>query len=155
MGKFTAAVEDHLVLEARVRLPPGDERMLASLGRPVPRPVSIRLLIDTGARRTTLIPGIVRHLNPRPRGEARIVTPLASIEASLHWVCLEFPGTRLPAFPELLVARLPMPHRLAQFHGLLGRDLLRQFASFEYEGQRGCYTLRDSSGLFGWLRRLL
>jgi hypothetical protein len=84
-----------------------------------------------------------------------VITPLASVETELFWVCLEFPGTGLPSFPEFPVARLPMPPRLAQFHGLLGRDLLRQFASFEYEGRHGRYTLRDSPGLFGWLRRLL
>jgi hypothetical protein len=61
----------------------------------------------------------------------------------------------LRTIPAFLVARLPMPPGLAQFHGLLGRDLLRRFASFEYEGKRECYTLRDSPGLFGWLRRLL
>jgi hypothetical protein len=51
MGKFTASVEDHLVLEARVRLPPANERFLAGSGSSIPQPVSIRLMIDTGGRR--------------------------------------------------------------------------------------------------------
>jgi hypothetical protein len=70
-------------------------------------------------------------------------------------VCLEFPETDLAAFPEVLVARLPMPSALSTFQGLLGRDLLRRLAAFEYEGQRGCYTLRDRLGLLGGLRRWL
>jgi hypothetical protein len=121
----------------------------------VPDPVALRLLIDTGASRTILIPGIVRHLDVPMEGRARVHSPLARGEATLRWVHLDFPGTRLPTFPEFRIARLPMPPGLSQFHGVLGRDLLRRMASFEYEGQRGCYTLRDKAGLFGWLRRWL
>jgi len=36
----------------------------------------------------------------------------------------------------------------------LGRDLLRRFASFDYQGRRR-YTLRDKPGFFAWLRRWL
>ena len=70
-------------------------------------------------------------------------------------MCLEFPDAGLAPFPEVLGARLPMPAALSQFHGLLGRDLLRRFESFEYEGRRGCYSLRDRAGMFTWLRRWL
>jgi hypothetical protein len=155
MGKYTASVEEHLLLPARVRVTPGHERLLRSSGRPVPDPVPIRLLIDTGARRTTLIPGIVQHLDPPAGCDARVITPLAGGDTTLYWVCLEFPGTGLSPVPEVLVARLPMPPGLSAFHGLLGRDLLRRLDSFEYEGRRGRYTLRDTPGLFGWLRRRL
>src|SRR5262245_42224114 len=109
MGKYTARVEDHLVLPAQVRRPPGDERFLRFLGRRVPTPVPIRLLIDTGARRTTLIPGIVRHLDPIAGGETYVNAPLASGDTMLFWLCLEFPGTGLPSYPDVLIARLPMP----------------------------------------------
>jgi hypothetical protein len=155
MGKYTASVEDHLILPARVRLPPADERLLRGSGGQVPAPVPIRLLIDTGSRRTTLIPGIIRHLGPTAGSAAHLVTPLGSLATDLFWVCLEFPGTGLPPRPEFLVARLPMPAGLAQFHGLLGRDLLHQWEEFLYQGRRRRYTVRDSPGLFGWLRRRL
>jgi hypothetical protein len=155
MGKYTASVEDHLVLPARVRLPPDEERWLGGSGGRVPTPVPIRLLIDTGSRRTTLIPGIVRHLSPTTGCDARIITPLATGDTALYWVRLEFPGTGLPSIPEVLVARLGMPPGLIRFHGLLGRDLLSRLESFEYLGRRGRYTLRDTPGLFGWLRRWL
>jgi hypothetical protein len=155
MGKYTGAVEDHLILPARVRLTPGQEHRERVSGSPIPPPVPVRLLIDTGARRTTLIPGIVRHLNPIAERDVYVNAPLASGEATLYWLCLEFPGTGLRPFPAVLVARLPMPPGLSQFHGLLGRDLLSRLASFEYEGQRARYSLRDKAGLFGWLRRWL
>src|SRR5437764_4665466 len=124
MGKYTALVEDHLILPARVCATPGRERLFGLSGEGVPAPVSIRLLIDTGAKRTTLIPGIVRHLRPFVEGQARLVTPLGSVNTELVWVCLEFPEARLASFTEVIVARHPMPPGLSQFHGLLARVLL-------------------------------
>jgi len=71
----------------------------------------------------------------------------------LVWVCLEFPEAGLAPFPEILVARHPMPPSLAQFHGLFGRDLLARMHSFEYQGRRKRYILRDKPGWFDWLWR--
>ena len=153
MGKYTASVVDHLVVPVQVRLPPAHEEFLRRSGQPVPAPASLRLLIDTGSKRTTLIPGILGHLQPTPNSECRIVTALGALTTGLFWISLEFPDTRLAPFPEVLVARLPMPAALSQFHGLLGRDLLRRWESFEYEGRRGCYTVRDKPGPLIWLRR--
>ncbi|MBI1914314.1 MAG: hypothetical protein HYS12_06195 [Planctomycetes bacterium] len=118
-------------------------------------PVAIRLLIDTGSKRTALIPGIIRHLQPDTAGSARVVSSLGVARAALFWIRLEFPEAGLAAFPEVLVARLPLPVRLSQFHGLLGRDLLRRLESFEYEGRRGVCTIWDRAGHFAWLRRWL
>jgi hypothetical protein len=61
----------------------------------------------------------------------------------------------LPApIPYLAVARLPLPASLQGFHGLIGRDLLGQWESLLYEGQRGRFTIRDSAGgPLGWLKR--
>jgi hypothetical protein len=73
----------------------------------------------------------------------------------LFWVRLDFPGAGLAPIELVQVARLAMPPDLAQFHGLLGRDLLRRFHSFYYDGRRGLCILRDTPGLFGWLRRWL
>ncbi len=155
MGKYTAAVEDHLILPARVRLPLVDERTRALRGRRVPAAVPVRLLIDTGAKRTTLIPGIVDHLSPTSGAGAHLHTPVGSVQTDLFWVCLEFPEAGLASFPHVLVARHPMPPMLSQFHGLLGRDVLARLHSFEYQGRHGQYTLRDTPGWFDWLRRWL
>src|SRR5262249_53623618 len=138
MGKYTATVQDRIVLPARVRVTLGRERELQSLGQPVPGPVPIRLLIDTGSKRTTLIPGVFHRLQIGLSRPTRITSSFGSGMKRLGWVCLEFPEAGLAAFPEILVARLPLPPALAQYHGLLGRDLLRRLESFEYEGRRGC-----------------
>jgi hypothetical protein len=44
-----------------------------------------------------------------------------------------------------------MPPALAQFHGLIGRDLLRNWDEFRYQGRRGRYLIHDTRGPFGWL----
>jgi hypothetical protein len=155
MGKYAALVEDHLVLPARVRLPPNEEHWRADAGGNVPAPVRVRLIIDTGAKRTTLIPGVLDHFQPPSGARTHPVTALGSALIDLVWVCLEFPEAGLAPFPEVLVARLPMPPALHQFHGLFGRDLLGRLESFAYLGRRGRYALRDTPGWLGWLRRRL
>jgi hypothetical protein len=102
-----------------------------------------------------LIPGIIRHLDPEPGGEVRLVTPLATGNVTLFWVRLDFPGTTLCSFEQIQVGRVAMPSLLARFHGVVGRDLLSRLESFDYQGRRGRYVLRDTPGLFGWLRRRL
>lgn len=155
MGTFQAPVEDHLVLPARVGLT-GDEGRLRQLrGRSIPAPVSVRLVIDSGATRTTLNPGIVRHLDPASGHDVRVVTPSEPLTSTLYWIRIDFPGTRLTAFEFVQVARLEMPPALRHFDGLLGRDLLRRWDEFRYQGRRGRYLIHDTPGFLGWLRRWL
>lgn len=154
MGKYTATVTDHLTLPARVLLTRGQEQLLRLAGRPVPLFVAARLLIDTGSKRTTIVPGVMRHLQPNFARDARVETSLAAGETSLFWVRLEFPETSLGPIPELAVARLDLPPSLRAFHGVIGRDLLGRWEAFLYEGRRGRFTLRDTPpGLLGWLWR--
>jgi hypothetical protein len=155
MGKFIASVEDHLILPALLRLPEGDERSRRHVGDAIPAPTPVRLLLDTGASRTTVVPGVIQHLTPLIAGRARVITPLEAGNVELFWVRMDFPETRLASLDAVAVARLAMPARLSHVHGLFGRDLLRRLESLLYEGRRGRYTLRDTPGLFGWLRRRL
>jgi hypothetical protein len=154
MGKYVCAAEEHLYLSARALLTPGQEQLNRLSGDPIPAPVPVRLVIDTGSKRSTLLPGIIRHLDPVSRGTARVETGLASLRTSLYWVRLVFPSTPLAAVPELAVARMAMPPSLSSFHGVIGRDLLRRWESVLFEGRRGRLTIRDTpGGLLGWLRR--
>jgi hypothetical protein len=155
MGKYSAHVEDHLILPALARLPEGEAQARARAGQRVPVAVPVRLIIDTGSKRTTLIPGIIRHLNPLGSDTVRVATSLITGTTRFFWLRLDFPEAGLASFEVVQVIRLAMPPPLSQFHGVLGRDLLRRLESLDYEGQRGRYTLRDTPGLFGWLRRRL
>jgi len=102
-----------------------------------------------------LIPGIIAHLDPTGGAAARVESYLGAATVELFWVRLEFPDTSLTSFDPVRVASLAMPPMLSQFHGVLGRDLLQRMESLDYQGRRGRYALRDTPGLFGWLRRLL
>jgi hypothetical protein len=155
MGTFHALVEDHLILPARVCLVDGDVRSRRRTGAAVPTPVPLQMLIDTGASRTTLIPGIIRHFAPQEGPDVHLNTPSGRRDATLYWVRLDFPEAGLASFEHVQVASVEMPAALAQFHGLIGRDLLRIWDEFRYQGRRGRYLIRDTPGLFGWLRRWL
>jgi hypothetical protein len=154
MGKFIASIEDQLILPARACLTQGREQVFRLAGRPIPAPVLVRLLIDTGSKRSTLIPGVIGHLNSAAGNDVRVETGLATVMATLFWVRLEFPDTSLAPIPVLAVARLRMPPMLATFHGLIGRDLIRHWESLLIEGRRGRFILRDAyTGLRAWFRR--
>ncbi len=155
MGKFIAPVEDHLIIPAMVRLTLGDEQQFALRGQQAPAPLSVRLLIDTGSKRTILIPEILDRLMPTLGARARLVTATGAAMTDLVWVRLEFPETDLAPISHVRVARHRMPPMFSQFHGLLGRDVLRQFESFEHLGRRGYYALRNTAGWLGSLRRWL
>src|SRR5690242_19656959 len=120
MGKYTAAVDDHLELPALACLPAGDARLRRRSAARVPAPVPVRLVIDTGSRRTTLIPGVIRQLELMATTQVRVATALSSGVTYLFWVRLDFPKTGLAAFDPVQVASLDMPARLSRFHGVLG-----------------------------------
>ena len=109
-------------------------------------------MIDSGSGRTTLIPEIIRHLDPPGGRRVRVVTPTTPGIGALYWVRFDFPEAGLAPFENVQVARLPMPPQLAQFHGLLGATYCNGWLSLDYEGRRGRYTLRDRPGPFAWLR---
>jgi hypothetical protein len=153
MGTFHAPVADHLILPARVGLTAGEEHSRRRAARDIPAPVSLRMLIDTGANRTTLIPGVLRHLAPQEDREVHLITPSGPRAATLHWVRLDFPEAGLAPFEYLQVANLEMPAALSQFHGLIGRDVLRRWDEFRYQGRRGRYLIHDTPGPLGWLWR--
>jgi hypothetical protein len=153
MGLFRSAVQDRLTVPARVRLPPGVEEAFRALRRSIPAPIPARLLIDTGSKRSSMVPLILDRLAPTIAGRATVETSFTSAQTELHWVRLEFPGSSLAAVPELAVARLPLPPSLHDFHGVVGRDLLGIWESFHYQGRRRRLTIRDTPPwLFGWFR---
>ncbi len=154
MGLLRAAVRDRLILPARTLLPLDVERVFRMLGRPIPAPIAVQLVIDTGSKRSSIVPSVLNRLLPTTAGRAVVETTFASAESELLWVRLEFPGASLAAEPHLAVARLPMPPSLRDYHGVVGRDLLSKWESFLYEGRRGQFTIRDSAGgLLSWLKR--
>jgi len=152
MGKFITSVRDHLILDARALLADDDRQYLHALGRSIPPAVPVRLIIDTGSGMSSLIPSVVEQLNLQSVGRTRVDTSLSSGRSELFTVRIEFPGTSLNAIPDLLVARLGLPPSLQAFHGVIGRDVLRRWEYFRYEGRRQRLTIRDTPNpLMRWL----
>jgi hypothetical protein len=154
MAKYSATVQDRLILPAQIALLREQEQWLRILGRAVPGPIPVQLLIDTGSTRCSVIPPVLARLNPEQSGVARLATSLATARAGLFRIRLEFPHAKLAPIPELVVARVPLPTSLSAFHGVIGRALLRRWESFCYQGRRGRLTIRDTPGwLWRWIDR--
>ncbi len=153
MGKYTAEVDEHLVLPARVLVTLGWERELHRAGRPVPVGAPVRLVIDTGSRRSTLIPSVLTGLDPRPGDMVSVETSAGSTATTLFWVRLDFPETELEPIAHLPMARLELPPALRDFQGVIGRDVLFRWEWFRLEGRRRRLSIRDTPGWFGWLGR--
>lgn len=153
MGKYTAEVDDHLVLPARVLLPLGHERDLHRAGLPVPVGVPVRLVIDMGSRRTTLIPSVLASLDPRPGDAVLVEASTGATATALFWVRLEFPEAGLESVGHLEVARLELPPSLQGFHGVIGRDILFRWEWFRLEGRRRRLSVCDTRGWFSWQGR--
>ncbi len=152
MGKFITSVHDHLILDARAMPTDKFRLVLQAEGRPIPAPVPIRLVIDTGSGRSSLIPSVIEQLNLSPRGSTRVDTSIGSGRSTLFAVRWEFPETGLCAIPKLLVARLGLPSSLRAFHGVIGRDVLSRWEYFRYEGRRRRLIIRDTPNrLLRWL----
>jgi hypothetical protein len=154
MGKYSVPIQNRLILQAQVGLTSGQEQWLRFMGRAVPLLIRVQFLIDTGSSRCCLLPSVLARLNPEQSGVTRMETSLATGQAALFWVRLEFPDTKLAAIPELVVARVPLPNSLSAFHGVIGRDLLRRWESFCYLGRRGRLSIRDTPNwLSRWIKR--
>jgi hypothetical protein len=82
-------------------------------------------------------------LNLSARGFTRVDTSVGSGKSSLFAVRFEFPETGIGSIPELLVVRLGLPSSLQAFHGVIGRDVLRRWEYFRYEGRRQRLIIRD------------
>jgi hypothetical protein len=154
MGKYSTDVKERLQIPARVLLTGDEDAHLRSTGRTVPGHVPVRLIVDTGSKRSTLLPSVITHLNPSFRGSVKVETSMGFSKTNLFWVRLEFPQTSLAPIPEIAVARVPMPSSLAAYHGVIGRDLLSRWEFILYEGVEGRLTIRDQgASWFRWLVR--
>jgi len=122
----------------------GQQREFRILRRPIPRPVPVQLIVDSGSKRTSLIPEVIRQLQPYAAGKVRVETSLAVGESQLFWIRFEFPTSSLQPIAQVAAARLELPRSLAGFHGIIGRDVLRQWDWVLFRGRRRYFTVRDS-----------
>src|SRR6266478_6074661 len=63
------------MLDALVGVSQARRTALAAVGQPVPNPIRLRALVDTGASGTSVDPSITSALNLTPTGRVQVVTP--------------------------------------------------------------------------------
>jgi hypothetical protein len=117
---------------------------LTKAGVPIPNPVLVRALVDTGASHTVVDPTVMKALGLDPRRIAKTITP--STGATPH-KCFTYDisfhvplGTATSLFSKLAweVSSLELKHQ--GFEVLLGRDILAE-GMLVYDGRANTFAL--------------
>jgi len=117
---------------------------LKNAGQPIPKLMSVRALVDTGASCTCIDPSILTELNLTPTGVVSLNTPSTGTkpqQADQFDVSLFIPApSGLPLFIHTMPVVASELLAAQGFHALLGRDVLSQ-CLFAYNGEFGVFTL--------------
>lgn len=116
------------MIDAMVMVSASRRKALTDANQPVPPPVAIRALIDTGASNTCIDPSVLRTLNLTPTGSTPMITPTTGAEPqekALYDVMVLIPAGNAQPF---IQATLPVCEcdlfEAQGFHALIGRDIL-------------------------------
>ncbi len=115
---------------------------LHGANQPVPPPVQIRALIDTGASCTCIDPSVPQRLGLAPTGASLRHTPSTGVQPH---VANQYDVSLVLLHPKLNLTIQTVPVAESQLaiqgiQGLLGRDVLKN-CLFIYDGQVGLFTL--------------
>lgn len=118
---------------------------LVAAQQPVPSPIQIQALIDTGASGTCVDPSVLAQLGLTPTGSTLINTPTTGaqpVQADTYDVSLSIYA--LQGHPPLTHQTIPVVQAelLASqgFHALIGRDVLKE-CLLTYDGRSGLFSL--------------
>jgi len=120
------------------------QKALKQAGKPIPPPVLIQALIDTGASHTVIDSALIPQLGLTPRGSVQVLTPTTGpipCEQLTYDLAIFVPLTkgRQPwAFPFWIASEADLQHQ--GFSMLYGRDLLAG-STLYYDGQARQFTL--------------
>lgn len=140
MPAFTGRITDLRgrgpVLQANIAVAAAAEKALTDAGQPIPAPVQVTALIDTGATGSAISKGIAQRLGLQPVGVIPVSTPSsANVPMSLYAIRFLLPNT--------LVFETTAIEAELQDQGigaLIGRDVLSQ-AVLVYIGYANEFTL--------------
>ena len=118
---------------------------LQAAKQPVPKPVQVQAMIDTGASCVSVDPTVLQQLSLTPTGTTSVFTPSTGAQpATLNQYDI---GLMIPStanHPALIHATIPVIEcelLAAQgFHVLIGRDVLSR-CLLTYDGQSGLFSL--------------
>lgn len=146
MAHFTLQLNaDGPILNAIVTVSEARASALRAAEQPIPTPVPIRALVDTGASCTCIDPSVLAALDLTPTGQVGLntassgQTPHSADQYDVGFVIPTGGGSSVPLFlrtiPVVETELLPQG-----FHALLGRDILAQCILI-YNGDIGFFTL--------------
>lgn len=119
---------------------------LTAAGQPIPNPVTIRALVDTGASTTCIDPSILKALSLTPTGNVKMVTPSTGktpVDIDQYDVGIVIPAAIANQIPFALQTIPVACTELVSsqgFHALIGRDILSH-CLLNYNGSMGMFTL--------------
>jgi len=132
------------VMDAWVGVSEARRVTLVSLNQPVPNPVQIRALVDTGASSSCVDPSVMTTLALTPRGQVQMSTPSTGTTphtADQYDVSIFIPcGTNPPLVRRTVGVACVELVASQGFHALIGRDILRS-CLLTYNGATGFFTL--------------
>ncbi len=124
------------IIDVDVAAPLALEEELRRVQQPIPQPVSLAAMIDTGASSSVIQEGLAAQIGLQPIGVAKVNTP-----SSTNVECYEY-AVRF-AFPNNVVVAatvIEAPLKGQHIQGLIGRDVL-EHALLVYIGYTGQFTL--------------
>src|SRR5947207_4591397 len=109
MGLYRSVVSDPLEalsLPVQVALPEADAKARRLYGHPVPAPVAVHLILDTGSRLSSLTPEILGQVQAPTCGRTRVQGSVGEGPATLDKVRMEFLRSSLAPLPAMVVVGL-------------------------------------------------
>ena len=118
---------------------------LTAANQPIPNPVSIRALVDTGASTTCIDPSILQALSLTPTGNIKMVTPSTGktpVDIDQYDVSIMIPAAlnQIPFHLHTIPVACTDLVSSQGFHALIGRDILSH-CLLTYNGSMAVFTL--------------
>ena len=129
-----------IVLNVSVGVDRWTSQALEAQSLPVPSPVVVPAMVDTGASHLALDTTIVNSLNLRRRGVARCDTPAGRRVANVYAVSLSFPQSQLKSYTMLRAIDVNLANQ--PFKCLIGRETMAHW-HLHYNGQSGTISISD------------
>lgn len=124
------------IVEVFIAIPEALEKALRAQGQPVPAPVKITALVDTGASASTITSPAAQTLGLQPTGKIPVSTPTDSnVMLYEYSVRIVIPGCFVVS-ANVICSEL----KGQNIDSLIGRDVLKH-AVMTYNGQAGIFSV--------------
>lgn len=129
-----------VVMDMLIGVDPITGQSLLASNLPIPSPIVVKGLIDTGCTITSIDTSIIDKLQLKTRGYSQTLTANGSMDVSQHLISLNFPGTALSGRPVHTVQSVNLSGQ--PFSVLIGRDLMASWL-ITYNGTMGFVSISD------------